>query len=156
MTGPWFTLIFLFFKIIIFFYVDHFLKIFTEFVTILFLFYVLAFWPHDMWDLGFPNRDWTHTPCTGKWSPNHWTTRDVSTLILKQWVLPHTEFGFGTESIHSSCPGRLLVVWWPHCWAQLAWAEVRPSAQKKRPHTALWLRVLPVVCRGSNNSHPGG
>ena len=129
MTGPWFTSFYYFLGFLFFFFdVDHLFKIFTEFVTILFQLYVLAFWPLDMWDLSFPNRDWTHTPCIGKWSPNHWTTREVSTLILKQWVLPHTELGFGTESIHSSCTGRLLVVWRSHCWAQLTWAEDRPSA----------------------------
>ena len=27
-----------------------------------------------MWDLSFPTRDRTCTPCTGRWSPNHWIT----------------------------------------------------------------------------------
>ena len=35
-------------------------KVFIEFITILFLFYVLAFWPQGMWDLISPIRDWTH------------------------------------------------------------------------------------------------
>ena len=29
-------------------------KVFTEFVTVLFLFYVLVFWPRGMWDLSSP------------------------------------------------------------------------------------------------------
>ena len=38
------------------------LKVFTEFVTILLLFYVLVFWPGGMWDLSFLTRDQTHIP----------------------------------------------------------------------------------------------
>ena len=40
-------------------------KVFIEFVTILFLFYVLLFWPQDMRDLSSPARDQTHTPGIG-------------------------------------------------------------------------------------------
>ena len=36
-------------------------KVFTEFVTILFLFYLLVFWPLGMWDLSSWTRDGTHT-----------------------------------------------------------------------------------------------
>ena len=41
--------------------------IFKGFTTLL-LFYVLFcfVWPHSMWDLSYPTRDWTHSPCTGK------------------------------------------------------------------------------------------
>ena len=52
-------------------------KVFTEFVTIMLLFYVLVFWPWGMWDLSFQTRDWTHNPCTGRWSLNFWTAREV-------------------------------------------------------------------------------
>ena len=45
-------------------------KVFIEFVTILVLFYVLDFWPQDIWDLSSSTRDRTHTPCTGKRNPN--------------------------------------------------------------------------------------
>ena len=30
-----------------------------------------------MWDLSSQTRGWTCTPCIGKWSLNHWTTREV-------------------------------------------------------------------------------
>ena len=50
-------------------------KAFIECVTILFLFYVLNFWPHGMWDLSSQARDWTHTRCIGRWSLNHRTAR---------------------------------------------------------------------------------
>ena len=41
------------------------------------VFYVLVFWPRDMWDLSSPTRDQTHTPCIGRQSLHHWTTREV-------------------------------------------------------------------------------
>ena len=50
----------------IFFDVDHFFKVFIEFVTTLLLFYVLVFWPRGMWDLRSLTRDRAHTPCTGR------------------------------------------------------------------------------------------
>ena len=56
------------------------LKVFLEFVTILFLFYVLVFWLRVMWDLSFPTRDWTFTPCTGRQSLNYLTAREVPKL----------------------------------------------------------------------------
>ena len=56
-------------------------KVFTEFVTILLLFYVLVFGPWGTWDLSFP-RDGTSTPSIGRWSPNHWTAREVPKLLF--------------------------------------------------------------------------
>ena len=47
-----------------------------EFVTILPLFYVLVFWPWDLWDLSSLTRDQTRTVCLGRRSFNHWTTRE--------------------------------------------------------------------------------
>ena len=42
-------------------------KVFTEFVTILLLFYVLVFWLQGMWELSSPTRDQTCTPpCIGR------------------------------------------------------------------------------------------
>ena len=43
-------------------------KVFTELITILFLLYILVFWPEGMWDLMPPTRDWTCAPCNGRWS----------------------------------------------------------------------------------------
>ena len=62
--------------------VDHFLKVFIEFVTILLQFYVLVFWPRGMRDPSSPTRDRTRTPYNGRWSPNHWTTREVPLLLF--------------------------------------------------------------------------
>ena len=35
------------------------------------------FWPWGMWDLSSLTRNWTSTPCIGRWSPNHWIAREV-------------------------------------------------------------------------------
>ena len=43
-----------FLKIFFFFDGEHFLRVFTEFVTMLLLFHVLVLWPQGMWDLSFP------------------------------------------------------------------------------------------------------
>ena len=40
-------------------------KVFIEFVTILFLFYVLFFWPGGMWDFSSPTRDEPTSPALG-------------------------------------------------------------------------------------------
>ena len=53
-------------------------KVFIEPVTILLLFYVLPLWPQGVWDPSSLTRDRTHTPHTGRRSPNHWTAREVS------------------------------------------------------------------------------
>ena len=52
-------------------------KVFFEFVTILLLFHVLAFWPQGMWDLSPLTKDQAYTPYIRRWSLNHWTIRKV-------------------------------------------------------------------------------
>ena len=76
-------LLFFFFSLKDLFDVDHFFfKVFTEFVTILLLFPVLVFWLRGMWDLSSRTRDQTHTPCIGRRRLNHWTGREVPTLVV--------------------------------------------------------------------------
>ena len=70
-------------------------KVSIEFVTILSLFCVLVFWPQGMWDLNSLTRGQTHTPCIGRWSPNHWTTREVPKsgcwlTEIKEWMYVYT------------------------------------------------------------------
>ena len=55
-----------YFIIIIFFFMWAILKDFIEHFTILFLFYVLVFWPKGMWYLSSSTGDGTHTPCIGR------------------------------------------------------------------------------------------
>ena len=39
--------------------------------------YFLFVWRQAMWGLSSLTRDWTDTPCIGRWILNHWTTREV-------------------------------------------------------------------------------
>ena len=71
------------------FWYGPFFKVFIEFVTILLLFYVLVFWPQDLKDLSSLTRDWTHTSCIGRWSLNHWDTRDVP--LPRPWYVGRKE-----------------------------------------------------------------
>ena len=43
-----------------------------------------VFGPWGKWDVSSPTRDQTHTPCIGRWSLNHWITRQVPGAILQQ------------------------------------------------------------------------
>jgi len=63
-----------------FFDVDHFWSLYSVCYNIVSVL-CLVFWPWGMWDLSFPNRDWTHIPCIGRGSLNHWTILQ-SFLIL--------------------------------------------------------------------------
>ena len=38
------------------------------------IFFFFFFW---LWDLSSLSRDWTCTPCPGRWSLNHWTARKI-------------------------------------------------------------------------------
>ena len=46
------------------------------------LFYVLVFRPSGMWNLGSLTRDWTQTPCIGRWSLNPWAARKAPPSLL--------------------------------------------------------------------------
>ena len=94
-------------------------KVFIEFVTTLLLFYILVFWPQDMWDLSFPIKDRTHTLCIGRRSLNHWTAREVSQISLFVclfFVFLATPGGLWDLSFptrdrtHNSCSGSLRVL----------------------------------------------
>ena len=62
-------------------------KVFTEFITILLLFYILVFWPPGMYNLSSLTRDWTHKPCSRRWSLNHWITREVPVCLANGFFL---------------------------------------------------------------------
>ena len=57
-------------------------KVFIEFVTTLFLFYVLVFWLQGMGDLSPLTRDQTHTFCIRRWNLNHWTSRKIQKTFI--------------------------------------------------------------------------
>ena len=61
-----------------FFDVDHFLKVFIEFATILFLFYVLFFFDLETCEILAPRPGIKHTPPEGSF--NYWTAREFPTF----------------------------------------------------------------------------
>ena len=50
-----------------------------------FCFMFCFFWSQGLWDLSSLTRDPICTPCIGRWSFNHWTTKEVPWLALYQW-----------------------------------------------------------------------
>ena len=59
-----------------FFDVDHFQNLYWicyNTASVLWCLFVCLFWPWGMWDLSSTTKDWTCTPCIGRWSLNHWT-----------------------------------------------------------------------------------
>ena len=68
-----------------------------KFVTILFLFYALFFWPRGMWDLSFLNRDQTCIPCVVRWILNNWTTREVPRPYILKGPYSWTEVCWRTN-----------------------------------------------------------
>ena len=93
------------------------LKVSIEFVTLLLLFYVLVFWPRGMWDLSSLTRDRTCTPCIGRWSLNHWTTREVpwprdlecQVLICETRARPATHAAQGGWRDGTNCDGKHFI-----------------------------------------------
>ena len=63
----------------IFFWYGLFLSLYWIYYSII---YVLVFWPWGMWDLSYPSRDWTHTPCIRSQNSNYWTVRKVPTIYV--------------------------------------------------------------------------
>ena len=107
---------------------------FIEFATTLPLFYVSFFWPRGMWDLSFLTRDWTCTHCMGRRSLNHWTTREVPSL-LSLWEHNHTIY------LHTVllCTAP-FILHWQNCvfLTETAWAA-------KPKILAIWL-LMEKVC----------
>ena len=72
----------------------------------LFLFYFFA---TLMWDLSSLTRDWTLTPCIGRWIPNHWTTWEVPGvgIISSRLILLFLSSFLSSSSSVSSGPSVL-------------------------------------------------
>ena len=69
----------------------------------------LVFWPRGMWDLSSLTRDQTCTPCIGRWSLNHWTTREVPRgCVLQKLFLKQRGFWLKNSRKHNSS----YQVWW--------------------------------------------
>ena len=65
-----------------FFLCEPFLSLYWICCSIASLLNVLVFWLRGTGDLSFLTRGWTHTPCTGRWSLDHRTTKEVLTISL--------------------------------------------------------------------------
>jgi len=87
----------------------------------LFLFYVLVFWPWGMWDLGSLTRDQTQSPHVGTWSLNLWTTRKVPplTFLLAEHTSPDRDWKYEMPSQHP------LLVAWSHSLISWVWHSAR-------------------------------
>ena len=68
-----------------FFDVDHFKNLFWICCSIVSVLCFVFFWSQDLWDLSSLTRDPICTPCIGRWSFNHRTTKEVPWLSLYQW-----------------------------------------------------------------------
>ena len=89
-----------------------------------------------MWDHGSPTRDWTHTPCIGRWNLNYWTIREFTcSLFLKPlcshslslqsfwWLIHPLSLGFSSNitsaerpstcSVKQSDWSAIEITWWP-------------------------------------------
>ena len=111
-------------------------KVLIVFVTIFLLFCVLVFWPQGMWDLSFPTRDQTCTPCMGRQNVNHWITGEVHWLPLRiSQPLPpppHTKKGPVRELNHGEEHKFLVYNWYSIGIAQVNdWSTGRDTSEKK-------------------------
>ena len=86
--------LFSFKKIFFFFGVDHFYSLYWISYNIASVCYVCIFWPQGTWDLSFLTRDWTLSPCIGRWSLNHWTAREVPIYLTFNLLVTLTQFVF--------------------------------------------------------------
>ena len=67
--------------------VNHFLSLYWICYNIASALCFFSFSPWGKWDLSSPTSNWTHTPCSGKQSLNHWAAREVPALFyFEQWV----------------------------------------------------------------------
>ena len=67
------------------------LKVFTEFLTVLLLFYVLVFWSGSQ----FPDQGWNPHDSTRRQSLNHWTARaSPLTFLMTEYRFKCSPFAF--------------------------------------------------------------
>ena len=91
-----------------FFLCGPFLKSLLNLLQYCFCFMFWLFWPQCIWDLSSPTRDQTHTPCTGRWSLNHWTIWEVP---MQPFLIVLLDFCFSTSEPYTTlCKGMALLV----------------------------------------------
>ena len=82
--------------------VGHFLKVFVEFF-IASVDCVLVFWSWGMLDLSSLTRDWPHTSCNGRWSLNHWISREVPFSVILLFLSHCLFFGSYSSLLNIFC-----------------------------------------------------
>ena len=95
-----------------FFWCGPFFKCLLNFATILLLFLMFwVFWPWGMWDLNSLTRDWTHIPCTGKWSVNRWTNQGSPYFVSFKFHLCNNSLllSFPRWLVNDALGGKRLV-----------------------------------------------
>ena len=97
-------------------------KVLIEFVTILPCLKFWFCWPQGLWDLIFPTRDQTYTPCLGRWSLNPWTTREVPVRVESNWDMRVTDFCNWTLNF----PTNVL------CESGLAWIQTQRAVRQEK------------------------
>ena len=100
-----------------------------------FLFFLVA--PLDLWALSSLSRDWTQSMMVKAPSPNHWTARELPSVVLKPTqvgVVCHSKVG----NCYSASCTRLTCGWSHHWW---------PSAPVRQPREqAGWPQLHPDYC----------
>ena len=84
------------------FWCRPFLKSLLNLLQYCFCFMFWFFGLQGMWNLRSLIRDWTWTPCIGRWTPNHWTSREIPGLGILVHCFPQTPL----------CK-KTLVIYWP-------------------------------------------
>ena len=74
----------------------------------LLLFYFLAFWPRGMRTRSSLTKDWTHTPCIGRWSLNYWTAREIPRIrfLMMEFQTCNNWKGFPGGSVVKNYPAN--------------------------------------------------
>ena len=71
------------------------------------------FWLQGMWDLSSPTRDWTYATGIGRWSLNHWTSKEIPQpllLSLLHSVCSPSGIGLSSLSYNLVCPTELSLM----------------------------------------------
>ena len=97
----------------LFFDVDCFLKSLLNLLQYCLCFLFFCFFchrPKHMWNLSSPTKDQTCTPCIGRGSLNHWTTREVPapSSAVEQLIEQHQLWVHSRGLIHFCCLLSLL------------------------------------------------
>ena len=146
-------------------------KVFTEFITILRLFYILVFWPQGMWDLSSLTRDWTS--CMKGEVLNRWIFRQVpgEIVLFPSWnfiLLIHSiefiiniswETSVQFSSVAQLCP----TLCWPHERQQARHPCPSPTPEvytnscplSQWCHPAISFSVIPFSSAPNPSKHQG-